>query len=131
VQEESLDKQKSSEDACGGISLTAPNGFIESWLILRPSISYLPVTVAEPSKACTVFVRSEAGIVGLKPTQGMDVRCVCAFFCVCVVLCLGIEALRRADHPSKESYRLWIINKLRYQRYAPKWEQDEEKKIAT
>jgi hypothetical protein len=45
-----------------------------------------PVTVAELSKlrVCTVFARSEAGIVGSNPTQGMDVwcLCVCAFFCV-------------------------------------------------
>jgi hypothetical protein len=33
-----------------------------------------PVTVAEgSSRACTVFIRSEAGIVGSNPTQGMDV----------------------------------------------------------
>jgi hypothetical protein len=32
-----------------------------------------PVTVVERSKACTVFARSEAGIVGSNPTQGMDV----------------------------------------------------------
>jgi hypothetical protein len=34
----------------------------------------------------------------------MDVYClcVCKFFCVCV----QVEALRRADHPPKESYRL-------------------------
>jgi hypothetical protein len=32
-----------------------------------------PVTVAESSKACTVFARSEAGIVGSNPIQGMDV----------------------------------------------------------
>jgi hypothetical protein len=32
-----------------------------------------PVTVAERSKACTVFARSEAGIMGSNPTQGMDV----------------------------------------------------------
>jgi hypothetical protein len=31
------------------------------------------VTVTERSKACTVFARSEAGIVGSNPTQGMDV----------------------------------------------------------
>jgi hypothetical protein len=48
-----------------------------------------PVTVAERSEACIVFARSEAGIVGSNPTQGMDVWWVCAFFCVCVVLCLG------------------------------------------
>jgi hypothetical protein len=34
----------------------------------------------------------------------MDVwfLCVCAFFCVAV----QVEALRRADHPPKESYRM-------------------------
>jgi hypothetical protein len=49
----------------------------------------MPVTVAERSRACNVFARSEAEIVVSNPTQGMDVWCVCAFFCVCVVLCLG------------------------------------------
>jgi hypothetical protein len=34
---------------------------------------------------------------------------VCAFFCVCV----QVEALQRTDHPSKESYRLSLIKKLR------------------
>jgi hypothetical protein len=33
----------------------------------------MPVTVAERSKACTVFARSEAGILGSSPTQGMHV----------------------------------------------------------
>jgi hypothetical protein len=47
--------------------------------------------------------------------------CVRAFFCVYV------EALWRADHPSKKSYRLWMIKKLRNQLHAPKWEQEEEK----
>jgi hypothetical protein len=60
--------------------------------------------VTERSKACTVFARSEAGIVGSNPTQGMDVWCVCvcAFFCVCV----QVEVLRQADHLPKESYRM-------------------------
>jgi hypothetical protein len=70
----------------------------------------MPVTVAERSTACTVFARSEAGIVGMNPTQGMDVWfvCVCVRVGVRVFLCLctGREALRRADHPPKESYRL-------------------------
>jgi hypothetical protein len=38
-----------------------------------------PVTVAERSKARTVFV--DAGTVGPNPTQGMDV--VCVFLCLC------------------------------------------------
>jgi hypothetical protein len=69
-------------------------------LFLRSKIK-LPVTVAERSKACTVFGRSEAGIVGSNSTQCMDVWCVCvgAFFCVYV----QVEALRRADHPPRES----------------------------
>jgi hypothetical protein len=32
-----------------------------------------PVTVAERSRACTVFAHSEAGTVCSNPTQGMDV----------------------------------------------------------
>jgi hypothetical protein len=41
--------------------------------------------------------------VGSNPTQGIDV-CVRLFY-VCAVLC-EVAALRRADHSSKESYRL-------------------------
>jgi hypothetical protein len=44
----------------------------------------MPVTVAERSKASTDFARSEAGIVGSNPTQGIDVWCVYMF-----ILCLG------------------------------------------
>jgi hypothetical protein len=44
----------------------------------------LPVTVAERSKACTVFARSEAVIVGSNLTQGMHVWCVYVFIlCLC------------------------------------------------
>jgi hypothetical protein len=32
----------------------------------------------------------------------MDVWCLCVFLC----LCTGREALRKADHPPKESYRM-------------------------
>jgi hypothetical protein len=39
----------------------------------------LPVTVAAESKAYTVFARSDTGIVGSNPIQGMDVWCVYAF----------------------------------------------------
>jgi hypothetical protein len=64
---------------------------------------HVPVMVAERSKACTAFTRSEAGIMGSNHTQGMDVLvsvCIRAFFCVCV----QVEALRRADHQPKVSY---------------------------
>jgi hypothetical protein len=43
---------------------------------------------------------SNADIVGSNPTQGMDVPV--RFFCV------KVAALRRADPPSKETYRLCI-----------------------
>jgi hypothetical protein len=53
---------------------------------------------------------------------------VCAFFCVCV-------QTRRADHPSKESYRLSLIKKLRKlspilqkREQAPKCGSNEEEK---
>jgi hypothetical protein len=35
------------------------------------------VTIAERSKTCTVFARSEPGIVGSNLTQDMDVQCLC------------------------------------------------------
>jgi hypothetical protein len=47
---------------------------------------------------------------------------MCTFFCVYVVLCLG-RGLATSWLPSNESYRLWMIKKLRNQPYAPKWEQ--------
>jgi hypothetical protein len=40
-------------------------------------------------KNMAVFARAEAVIVGSNPTQGMDVWCVRALFCVCFVLYLG------------------------------------------
>jgi hypothetical protein len=45
--------------------------------------------------------RSDTEIVGLNPAQGMDVRPRLSVLC-CPVY---VEALRRADHPSKESYQ--------------------------
>jgi hypothetical protein len=68
----------------------------------------MPVTVAERSKACTVFARSEAGIVDSNPTQGMDVWCVCVCVCACArgFFCIEVNALRRADHPPKGTYRM-------------------------
>jgi hypothetical protein len=66
----SQDIKKSSEEQLKVSALT----------FTRPKIKFnpindlfQPVTVAERSKACTVFARSEAGIVGSNPTQDMDV----------------------------------------------------------
>jgi hypothetical protein len=42
------------------------------------------VTVTERPKACTVFARSEAGIVGSNLTYGMDIWYVYVFIlCLC------------------------------------------------
>jgi hypothetical protein len=46
-----------------------------------------PITLTARSKAWTVFPRSNAGIVGSNPTQGMDFSV--RLFCVCVVLRVG------------------------------------------
>jgi hypothetical protein len=48
----------------------------------------MPITVDARSKAWTVFARSNAGLVGSNPTQGMDV-CVCFYSVLCVVLGVG------------------------------------------
>jgi hypothetical protein len=49
----------------------------------------MPVTVAERSKAYTVFARSEVGIVGSNPTRIWVFSVCMRLFYVCVVLCLG------------------------------------------
>jgi hypothetical protein len=59
-----------------------------------------PITVTARSKAWMVFARSNTGIVGPNPTQGIDV-CV-RLFCVCVVLCVG-SVLATVDPQSNDS----------------------------
>jgi hypothetical protein len=51
-------------------------------LFLAADCDREPSTVTARSKVWTVFARSNAGIGGSNPTQGMDV-CV-RLFCVCV-----------------------------------------------
>jgi hypothetical protein len=60
--------------------------------------------VAARPETWTVFARSDAGVVGSNPTQVID-DCVCVYS-VFVLFCVWVAALRRADPPSKESYRL-------------------------
>jgi hypothetical protein len=56
--------------------------------IVSISKAALLVTVTERSKACTIFSRSEAGIVGSNPTQGMADWCVYLFIlCLCCPVC--------------------------------------------
>jgi hypothetical protein len=57
-----------------------------------------PITMSTLFETRTVSAHSDAGIVGLNPTRGMDVSV--HLFCVCVVLCVG-----KADPLSKESYQ--------------------------
>jgi hypothetical protein len=79
------------------------------------------VTVAKRSMACTVFALLEGGMMGFESHSWHGCLvfvcvcvcvCVCAFFCVCV----QVEALRRADHPPKGSYRLSKIWKTEVKR---------------
>jgi hypothetical protein len=56
------------------------------------------------SKAWIVFARWNIGLVGSNPTWGMHVSV--RLFCVSAVLCVQVAVLRRADPPSKESYRM-------------------------
>jgi hypothetical protein len=58
--------------------------------------------MAERSKACSLYDRSNIGMAGSNPASGMD---VCP--CVSVLCChVSVEALRRADPPAKESYQM-------------------------
>jgi hypothetical protein len=71
--------------------------------LFKEAVSTAPITVAARSKAWTVVVRPNAGIVGSNLIQGMDV-CI-HLFCVCVA---SVCALWQSDPPAKESYRLCI-----------------------
>jgi hypothetical protein len=81
-----------SRTTCVPCHFTYPTGasyyVLHNKFTLRTGIfCRMPITVATRSKTWTTFARSNIGIVGSKPTPGMDV-CV-SLFCVCVVLCVG------------------------------------------
>jgi hypothetical protein len=58
---------------CGSPKSNTKNIISNTEVKVKGKAVPMPVTVAERSRACTVFARSEAGIVGSNPTQGMDV----------------------------------------------------------
>jgi hypothetical protein len=60
---------------------------IDMWRQGRVCIRSRPITVAARSKAWTVFVRSNTGVIGSNPTRGMHV-CVRLFY-VCDLVCVG------------------------------------------
>jgi hypothetical protein len=60
----------------------------QNMCIYKDTVCIMPVTAAERFKACTVFARSETGIVGSNPTHGMDVWYVCMRVLACIILYL-------------------------------------------
>jgi hypothetical protein len=88
-------------------------------MLNRTALEGTPVTIAERSKLCTVFARSEAGIGGSNPTYGMDVWFVYVFIlCLCYPvfrqrLCDGLITRPRSPTVFK------IIKKIINQPYAP------------
>jgi hypothetical protein len=82
-------------------------------MIIHDQISVLIIymflgssTVCAGHSGCSVqgvgLGRLDTGIVGSNPTQGID---VCPYLSVLCCL-VSVEALRRANPPSKESYQL-------------------------
>jgi hypothetical protein len=69
------------------IATNSKQRLIERQIIKTYILFLAPVTVAERSRACTVFARLEAGTMGSNPIQGMDVWCLC--MCVFLCLCIG------------------------------------------
>jgi hypothetical protein len=66
-------------------------------------VMFWPITMPTWSEACTVFARSNTGVVGSNPTPAWMSVYVYSVF---VLSCVWVAVLRRADPPSKESYRL-------------------------
>jgi hypothetical protein len=71
----------------------------------------MPVSIAERSKPCTVYDRSNIEIAGSNPPGDMDVCLRLSVLC-CPV---SVEALRWIDPPTKESYQMsmWIEKSIK------------------
>jgi hypothetical protein len=63
-----------------------------------------PVSIADRSKAGTVYDSLNIGIAVSNPARGMDVSPRVSVLC-CPV---SVEALRRADPPAKEPYQMCV-----------------------
>jgi hypothetical protein len=97
---------------------------------LKILVSLGPITVAARSRAWTVFARSNTGIVGSNPTQGMDV-CV-RLFCLYAVLCAGRGPARglslvQAFLPTVLGLRNWSETKRFTDVLCSKWKQQEKR----
>jgi hypothetical protein len=80
----------------------------------------MQVTVPERSKACTVFARSETGIVGSNFTQGMSVWYVYAFIpCLCCSVFRYMPCDELITRPWSPTVCRMIM-KLKNQRSRPK-----------
>jgi hypothetical protein len=73
-----------------------------SVLLCSPLILLMLVSIAEQSKAGTVYNRLNIGIADLNPAWGIDVCPRVSVLC-CPV---SVEALCQADPPAKESYQM-------------------------
>jgi hypothetical protein len=81
-------------------TVQAPAEITDISSLVLGEVKSLSIKVAARSKGWTVFARSNAGVVGSNPTEGMDV-CV-RVYSVFLLSCVYVAAFRRADH----SYRL-------------------------
>jgi hypothetical protein len=98
------------------------NIFVGWLIIIRRLITTRPVTVAECSKAWTVFARSDAGTVSSNPTRGMDV-CVCLFWVfVRWRPCDGLITRPRSPTDVLD-YETEVKQSVSRMPYATKWEQ--------
>jgi hypothetical protein len=71
---------------------------LQSILLCNESL----ISIAEQSKAGTVYDCLNIGIAGSNPAWGMDVCLQVSVLC-CPV---SVEALRQVDPPAKESYQM-------------------------
>jgi hypothetical protein len=102
----------SFQDLSSGISSIPNIIFMPLWLSFQDLSSDLsPVSIAEQSKACTVYDRLNIEITGSNPAQGMDV-CLCVSVFCCPVYrwrpCIGLIPQLRSPNKC-----LWIEKSIK------------------